>query len=229
MNYCIKELDDNLKPRERLKRYGPKSLNDYELLAIVLRCGTKNNNVINLAVDIINKYNGVNNLANAKISSLSNIKGIGEAKAITLLAALELGKRCLSKNNNKIKILDGKMVYDILKNDYINYYQEEFIVLLLDVKNNLINKEVIFKGSIAISEIHPREIFKCAIENSSSKIIVAHNHPTGDATPSKMDIEVTEKLIEIGSLIGIPVIDHVIIGNNNYYSYHEGKKVFVNE
>ena len=229
MNYCIKELNDDLKPRERLKRYGVSYLSDSELLAIILRCGTKNNNVINLATQILNDIGGLNNISNISINSLSKIKGIGEVKAITLLAAVELGKRSLKVNSEKIKIINGYIVYDLLKYDYINVYQEKFIALFLDTKKNLIGKEVIFIGTINESTIHPREIFKSAIKACASSIIIVHNHPTGDSTPSNADIEITNKLMDIGKLLGILVIDHIIIGINNFYSFYSKERIDIDE
>ena len=229
MNYNIKELNNELKPRERLKKYGVSYLSDNELLAIILRCGTKNNNVINLSTQILNEINGINNLSNISINALSKIKGIGEVKAITIIAAIELGKRCLKQNNKKIKIINSNMVYDLLKYDFINVYQEKFVVLFLDTKKNLISDEIIFIGTISESNIHPREIFKRAINNCSSSIILVHNHPTGDATPSKADIDITNRLIEVGKLVGIPVIDHIIIGYHNYYSFYSKERIDIDE
>ena len=229
MNYCIKELNDELKPRERLKKYGVSYLSDSELLAIILRCGTKNNNVINLASEIINEVGGLNKLSNTSIKGLVNIKGIGEIKAITLIAALELGKRSLKKDNKKIKVINGNIVYDLYKYDFINVYQEKFMILFLDIKKNLINEEVIFIGTISESTIHPREIFKRAINNLASFIILVHNHPTGDSTPSNADIDITNKLIEVGKLVGILVIDHIIIGYHNYYSFYSKERIDIDE
>lgn len=229
MNYCVKELNDELKPRERLKKYGVSYLSDAELLAIILRCGTKDMNVINLAMSLLNEVNGLNNLSNVSITSLSKIKGIGEVKAITILAALELGKRSLKVNKKKIKVVNGYIIYDLLKYDFINVYQEKFIALYLDTKKNLITQELLFMGTISESTIHPREIFKNAIKNSAAFIIVVHNHPTGDSMPSHADIEITNKLFEIGKLVGIPVIDHIIIGYNNFYSFYSKERIDINE
>ena len=229
MNYCIKELDDDIKPRERLKRYGVSYLSDVELLAIILRCGTKDINVINLSTMLLNEVKGLNNLANMSIKALSNIKGIGEVKAISVLASLELGKRSLKVNNKRIKVTNGYIIYDLFKYDFINVYQEKFIVVFLDTKKNMIGYEVIFIGTIKEATIHPREIFKSAIKNLASYLIIIHNHPTGDSTPSNADIDITNKLIDIGKLIDIPVIDHIIIGYHNFYSFYSKERVDIDE
>ena len=229
MNYTIKELELNSRPRERLKKYGPDVLADEELLAILLRTGTKEANAKILAQNILKNIDGITNFNTTSLNELSKIKGIGEVKAITILAALELGKWALKINNNHIKILSNKCVYDLFKYDFINVYQEKFIALFLDIKNNLITYETIFIGTLSNATIHPREIFKAAIKNSASKIIIMHNHPTGNSNPSTADINLTKKLTEIGELMSIPIIDHIIIGYHNYYSFMENKRTDLNE
>ncbi len=229
MKYSIKNLNKNIRPRERLKKYGASYLCDDELLAIILRTGSKEYNAKELASVIINNINGINNLSNTTLKELSSIKGIGEVKAITLLAALELGKRCLKKDISKIKIDNNLIVYDLFKYDFVNCYQEKFIALFLDNKCNLITYEVIFIGTISNSSVHPREIFKLAFKNSASQIIIVHNHPSGDSNPSNADINVTDKLYEIGKLMSIPIIDHIIIGYNNFYSFYEKRKIEIYE
>ena len=224
MSVLIKDMDLSIRPRERLLKYGVESLGSDELLAIILRCGTKSISVKDLSNDIINKI-GINNLENATIEELTSIKGIKEAKAISILAAIELGKRVLKKDSSNIVINNNRIIYDLLKYDFINAYQEHFVALFLDTKNKLIAKETIFKGTISYSTIHPREIFKLAVKHSAYSIIVVHNHPSGNSTPSSADIELTKKLQDSGNMIGIPVLDHIIIGNNNYYSFYDNKKI----
>jgi DNA repair protein RadC len=183
----IKKLAVETRPRERLKEYGVTALSDDELIAIILRTGTKNTNAKELANLILLKIAGINNFNNTSLTDLASIKGVGEVKAITLLAAIELGKRSLKLSNNHLKINSNRIVYDLFKYDFINVYQEKFIALFLDTKKYLITSEVIFIGTVSSSTIHPREIFKTAMKNSASSIIILHNHPTGDATPSKAD------------------------------------------
>ena len=225
----IKDMDINIRPRERLKKIGVSSLANDELLAIILRCGTKSKNVKELSLDIINKIGNINNLENATLEELKSINGVGEAKAISLLAAIELGKRVLKKDISSVVINNNRIVYDLLKYDFVNAYQEKFLALFLDTKNKLIAIEELFKGTISESTIHPREIFKLATKHSAYSIVVVHNHPSGNSNPSKADIELTSKLMECGKLLSIPVIDHVIIGYNNYYSFYEKRKVDVYE
>ncbi len=228
MSVLIKDMDLSIRPRERLLKYGVESLGSDELLAIILRWGTKSISVKDLSNDIINKI-GINNLENATIEELTSIKGIKEAKAISILAAIELGKRVLKKDSSNIVINNNRIIYDLLKYDFINSYQESFVVLFLDTKNKLIKKEEIFKGTISSSTIHPREIFKLAVKHSAYSIIVVHNHPSGNSMPSQADIELTDKLMESGKLLGIPIIDHIIIGYNNFYSFYDKKRIDIND
>ena len=225
----IKELDKDSRPRERLIKYGVEALSDIELIAIILRSGSREYNAKELANKILLSVGGINNLYRTTYNELINIKGIKDAKAISLLASIELGKRVLKKNIKDIKINTSEKVYNLLKYDLINCYQEKFIALFLDTKKNLITSKVIFVGTLSISTIHPREIFKEAIINSASSIIVVHNHPSGDSTPSEQDTLLTSSLFEIGKLLKIPVIDHIIIGYNNYYSFYEKERIDIND
>lgn len=229
MKYLIKELDEENRPRERLKKYGASALSDDELLAIVIRTGSRELNAKDLAMKVLLKIDGVNNFNNSSLNDLAGIKGVGEVKAITILAAIELGKRTLKHNNLKIKINNNRVVYDLFKYDFINVYQEKFLAIFLDIKKNLITSEVIFVGTVSEAKIHPREIFKSAIKNSASAIIVVHNHPTGDSNPSQADEELTNKLMAAGKLLNIPILDHIIIGFNNYYSFLDRKRFDYNE
>lgn len=225
----IKELDKESRPRERLIKYGVEALSDIELIAIILRSGSREYNAKELANKILLSVGGINNLYRTTYNELINIKGIKDAKAISLLASIELGKRVLKKDIKDIKINTSEKVYNLLKYDLINCYQEKFIALFLDTKKNLITSKVIFVGTLSISTIHPREIFKEAIINSASSIIVVHNHPSGDSTPSEQDALLTSSLFEIGKLLKIPVIDHIIIGYNNYYSFYEKERIDIND
>lgn len=229
MKLKIKEMNTELRPRERLKKYGVSSLADDELLAIILRTGIKDINAKDLATIILDNIKGINNFNNTSLNDLAQIKGVGEVKAITILASLELGKRSLKQNLNHLKIVSTDIVYDLFKYDFINCYQEKFIALFLDVKKNLISYEVIFIGTVSEATIHPREIFKSAIKNSASSIIILHNHPSGNSNPSDADISLTSKLQAIGNLMNIPIIDHIIIGYQNYYSFFDHKRTDKNE
>lgn len=220
----IKDLPNNCKPREKALALGINNLGDDELLAIILRTGYKNTSVKELAQLVLKETNDLSNFNDISINKLAKIKGIGITKAITILASIELGKRVVNVfEMNNLKLNNSAKVFNYVKNIFNNNKQEEFIVILLDNKKKLIDSKIIFKGDLNSVNIHPREIFKYAIVNSAASLIVAHNHPSGDVFPSKNDIEITKEIIEIGNLLKIPVIDHIIIGNNNYYSFFESE------
>lgn len=216
----IKEKILEDQPRERFITKGVSSLSDEELIAILIRTGIKNKNVMEVARDILLETKGISNLVNYSYANLANIEGVGKVKAITLLSALELGKRALKSNNKIIKIVNDKDIYNLYKYDFINEKQEKLIGIFLDNKNQIIASETIFVGTVNQSMVHPREVFKLAVKYSAVKIIVVHNHPSGNPTPSKADDEFTRSLVESGKMLDIPVIDHIIIGNEAYYCYN---------
>ena len=219
----IKDIPVIERPRERLLKYGKEFLSNEELLSIILKTGTKNISVKELSQILLKEIENINNLKNITINKLINIKGIGKVKAIELLAVIELGKRIYEKTSYE-ELLNCTSVNNIV--NYFNYLfqdkkQEEFYVLYLNNKKQLIDKKRLFIGSINISIVHPREVFKEAYLLSASYIICIHNHPSNDVTPSKADIDITRKIKEIGIIHSIPLIDHIIIGNNNYYSFFD--------
>lgn len=218
MTYLIKDLPEEEKPREKLKKYGVKNLTDEELIAIILRCGTKNMSVKDLAIKIKKEFK---NLSDLSYIELSKIKGMGEVKAITLLAAIELGIRSTYKEDKNIKLNRPENIYEFFKNKLIHLKQENLIAVFLDNKNKLIAYKTIFIGTINMSISHPREIFKEAIKNSCVYIVLVHNHPSGDPTPSIADLKFTNQVYKTGKIIGIPLLDHLIIGNNKYYSFYD--------
>ena len=218
----IKDIPIFDRPRERLKKYGVDALNNEELLSIILRTGTKNYSVKDLSNNILKEINDITNLKDYSINNLTKIRGVGEVKAITLLASLELGKRVYeSKLINKINLSSSSKIYDYIKNKLYDKKQEYFYCLYLDHKKYLVDEKLLFIGTLNRSIVHPREIFKYAYINSAESIICVHNHPSGDVIPSLEDINLTNKLIEIGKIQGIGVIDHIIVGNNNYYSFYD--------
>lgn len=222
MNVLIKDIPDYEKPRERLVNYGQESLSNEELIAIILRSGTKNYSSKYLANLILKEYKDISELKDASINKLCNIKGIGKTKAIELLAAIELGKRVFYFKNKKDIIFNStEKIYNFFKYEFILEKQERFYVIFLDAKCKLISYKNLFTGSVNISNVHPREIFKEAFNASASSIICIHNHPSGDVTPSNSDIEITKSLMKIGKIMGIEVLDHIIIGNDKYYSFYE--------
>lgn len=217
----LPELIDKEKPREKLITNGAENLTDTELLSILLRTGNKDESVNELSNRILKETHSLNKLKNLSVTSLSKIKGIKNAKACTIVAAFELGRRAFSSVDEKIKLDEPKKIFEYFKNDFYGELQEKFFVLLFDTKLNLIKKEELYRGTVDNITLHPREIFKSAYQESASSLIVMHNHPTGDTTPSKKDIIFTKRLIKIGELLGIPVIDHIIISHNSYFSFTE--------
>lgn len=221
MSYKIKEIPQEERPRERLKQLGVEHLSNKELLAIILKTGTKNRSVTDLAIEILKKYN-LPELKEISLNSLTKIKGIGEVKAIELLAAIELGKRINIQEKIKLKKLASpEDIWKSIKHLFTDKKQEYFYTFYFNTKKELINKKLLFIGTLNESVVHPREIFKEAYRLSASCIVCAHNHPSDDILPSKADIYFTEQIIKIGKIQGIPVIDHIIVGENNYYSFYE--------
>lgn len=225
MNYMIKEMDEEIRPRERLKRYGAEALGNDEVLAILLRCGTKECNVKDLSVKILNEIDGMKNFSNISWEKLSKIKGVGEVKALTLLAALEFGKRVLAESNKEtVKMINSKTIYELFKYKFVGVMQEMLVAVFLDVKNNLISSKTIFMGTINKSVVHPREVFKEAVSCGAGKIVLIHNHPSGNPKPSFNDEVFTEKMVKLGVEMDIPVIEHIIIGKGAYYSITNHKE-----
>lgn len=223
----FKNIPDNEKPRERLYNYGSENLSLEELLSIIIRTGTKNMSVKEVSLLLLEKVGDIKKLKDIGINSLMEIKGIGKAKAIEIKAVLELGRRIYMEKESLegIKLNRAIVVYDYFNSYFIDKKQEYFYCIYVDTKMKFIAKKCLFIGTINNSVIHPREIFKEAYLVSANGIICIHNHPLGDATPSKEDILVTKKLQELGIIHGIKIVDHIIIGNNNYYSFLDDKKL----
>ena len=223
--YKIKEIPINERPRERLKEVGVENLSNKELISIILKTGTKEKNVSDLALDILNNYS-LSDLKNISINNLIKIKGIGEVKAIELVASIELGKRIfLKEKTNKKELTSPKEIYKYTKYLFHDKKQEYFYALYFNNKQQLLNAKLLFIGTINQSITHPREVFKEAYLLSASSIICLHNHPSNDTTPSKADITFTKALIEIGKIQNIPILDHIIVGDDNYYSFYEHKNI----
>ncbi|WP_146548152.1 RadC family protein [Rummeliibacillus suwonensis] len=213
-------LDD--RPRERLKRQGADSLSNQELLAILLRTGTKQESVLYVANRVLTHFEQLHELKNATIEEIMCIKGIGEAKAIQLLAAIELGRRLhKQRTDERFTIRSPHDAARYLMPDMSSLLQENFVTLFLNVKNQIIHQQTIFIGSLNASIVHPREIFREAVKRSAASIICAHNHPSGNPSPSSEDIDVTKRLQEAGLIIGIELLDHVIIGDHQFISLKE--------
>ncbi|QBK26395.1 RadC family protein [Ureibacillus thermophilus] len=218
----IRDIHIDDRPRERLIKQGPQSLSNVELIAILLRTGTKQESVLSLANRVLTYFEKLHELKYATLEEIMSIKGIGQAKAVQLLAAIELGRRLSQKQiDSRFAVRSPKDAASFLMPEMSSLQQEHFVALYLNTKNQVIHKQTIFIGSLNSSIVHPREIFKEAIKRSAASIICAHNHPSGNAAPSPEDIEVTKRLQEAGYIIGIELIDHLIIGDHQYFSLKE--------
>ncbi|MCJ1661951.1 DNA repair protein RadC [Staphylococcus sp. NRL 18/288] len=218
----IKDMATSELPRERLIQQGAKSLSNSELLAILINTGRQGYSSIDIANDIMNKYPNLKELKQLSVDDLVKIKGIGTYKATTLKAAFELGERMNTRSTlEKVKIKSPKDVADMMMAKMKDLTQEHFVALFLNSKNVVIKEEIIYKGTLNSSVIHPREVYNAAIRASSNAIIVVHNHPSGDVTPSKEDIATTIRLKECGHILGIDLLDHIIIGDQKFTSLVE--------
>lgn len=216
----LKDVIDEEKPREKLRRLGPKGLSDSELLSIILRTGNKDESVNELSNKILKEIGGVKGLKDMTLNGLMKVKGIKLSKASIIIASFELAKRGLF-TYTKVKFRNVEDMYNYVKLDYLDFTQEKFVILLFDIKMRLILKKELFIGTINEINISPREIFKEALKENASFVVLCHNHPSGDVTPSIQDDETTDKLIEIGKMMQVRVIDHLIIGSDSYFSYYE--------
>ncbi len=218
----IKEWPEMERPREKLLKFGPQSLSDSELLAILIRTGTGKITALDLAKTILKDFGSLDSLACRSVSDLNKYKGFGNTKAVTLIAAFELGKRSAVRNKDKkIKILSPLDVVNKFLPLMRDIKQEIFTVLLLDSSNHLIKEVEITRGILNSSLVHPREVFKPAITEPAAALIIMHNHPSGNPEPSTEDISITRQIVESGKILGIPIHDHIIIAGNSYTSFAE--------
>ncbi len=218
----ISEIPEDQRPREKLLNKGSSYLSTEELLAIFLRIGTKNKSAIDLAKDLLHTFGGLRGLYNTDINSLFKINGLGKAKISQLLAVIELTKRYLEESIKDRKFIeDSKSIFDYLYLTMRDLDYELFKVIYLNGQNQILNIEDIFKGTITHSHIYIREIIKGALRNSATSIVCVHNHPSGNSTPSDVDIKITQKIKKSCELIGIVFQDHIIIGDNQYFSFRD--------
>ena len=215
-------MPQNERPQERLLRYGADNLSNSELLAVILRTGTRNENVINLSQRIITAFNGINGLLEASQEDLMKISGIKEAKASQILSMAEMAKRFQTyRSGDSYKINSPADAADLIMVELREFKQEILKVLLLNTKNVVIGIHNASMGSLNSSIVHPREIYKEAIRKSAASIIMVHNHPSGDPSPSSEDIAATTRIKEVGKIVGIELLDHVIVGDGKYISLRE--------
>lgn len=215
----IRNLPESARPRERLWRDGPSALTETELLAIVLRTGSKAGSALDLAQYLLGTFHGLARLAGVALEELSAVKGMGPAKAAQVAAALELGRRLggtVDASRPTVNAPEDAARLVMAQMRHLD--REEFRVILLDTKNRLIQNETVAIGTLNSSGVQPREVFKNAIRRSAAAVILVHNHPSGDPTPSCEDVALTRRLVQAGELIGIEILDHIIIGDNRYVS-----------
>lgn len=218
----IMDLPENERPRERLFRYGAEALSNSELLAVILGTGTKGENIVFLSNRIIRDNGGLNGIFNSDLEDFMNISGIGKAKAAKIVAMVELSKRFKSyRDGDSYKICKPKDAAILVMEEMRGMKQEHLKVVCLNTKNVVIAIRNVFIGSLNSSIVHPREVFFYAIKKNSASIILCHNHPSGDPSPSNEDINVTFRLKKCGELLGIQLVDHLIIGNGTFVSLKE--------
>lgn len=219
----LKKLPEDEKPRERLIKYGKENISNNELIEIILKSGTKKMGIKEISYNILSSVNNINELSNIEINTLMKIEGMSKIKAIEIVAAIELGRRVYEDNKykNLVYLTSPMAIVDYFHTLYKNVTQEMFYVVYLDNQKKYTDKKLLFLGTVNYSLVHPREIFKTAYLLSASYIVCIHNHPSGNSTPSKNDIDLTKKIEQLGNLHGIILMDHIIIGNDNYYSFFE--------
>ncbi|MFP4020891.1 MAG: RadC family protein [Halanaerobium sp.] len=220
--FTIKELPAEERPREKLLKKGSKYLSTAELLALIIRTGSKERTAVELAQDLLNFYGGLEGLQDLSCEELQKINGIGTAKAAQINSVIELSRRISALKNQKRDLVSNPIqAAELLAGEMRFLKQEVLRVILLDVKNKVIAAPEISRGGLSSSIVHPREVFKEAIRRSSAAVILVHNHPSGDPTPSADDLSITKKLVKTGKIIGIEIIDHIIIAGDKYLSFKE--------
>jgi DNA repair protein RadC len=219
--YTIKQLPPELRPRERLLEAGPSALSDGELLGLLFGIGSREKTAVELAGEVISEAGGLHGLYDVSVHELMQVNGIGEAKACIILAAVELGRRIGQVRNPGRPVVSSPAdVERLLRGRIANLDRENFVVVLLNTKNEVIETSTVSVGTLGASLVHPREVFKPAVRASAASVILAHNHPSGKVEPSREDREVTRRLGEAAEILGIEVLDHVIVGDG-YFSMKE--------
>lgn len=223
----VHDLPKEERPRERLKRFGAEALSQQELLAIIISRGSPNKSVLTIAQDLLVKFKNIQAISQATVEELSQVEGIGEAKALQIKACFELARR---QDLNKDVLLENylensKSVIELIQTQLKDKTKEHFKLIMLNSRNKVINIADISTGTLNASLVHPREVFIEAIKHHSCAVILVHNHPSGEAEPSNDDLKITKRLKEAGNIIGIEVLDHIIIGKDNYFSFKDNKLI----
>jgi DNA repair protein RadC len=218
----IKDWPEGERPRERLLINGAHNLSEAQLLAIILRTGGGGRNALDLAIEILNFFGDLKKIETASLREFTNIKGMGKAKVAQLKAAFELGRRLMGEPSVRGPSFSSSHdVYSYYQYRFKNLKKEVFCCVMLDAKNRILKDCKISEGTLTNSLIHPREAFRDAVKETAASVIFVHNHPSGDPSPSREDISITERLVSVGELIGIKVLDHIIIGDEKYTSMRE--------
>jgi DNA repair protein RadC len=221
-SFTVRDLPHQERPRERLVRFGAEALSSQELLAILIGRGVAQRSVMNIAQELISKFGSVKGVSEASIEELSRVKGVGLAKAAQIRACFELGKRQeLAPREEEYDISSPRAVAKRISAEIKDKAKEHFKLILLNTRNKVIRIAHISTGTLNASLVHPREVFVEAIRHHASSVVIAHNHPSGDTVPSEEDIRITRRLVEAGRLLGIEVLDHVIVGRDEPFSFKE--------
>lgn len=223
----IKELPKEERPRERLLKNGVEALSNEELLALLIKSGAKRQSAKEIARQLLIQYDRIQEFNQIKLEQLIHAKGIGESKACTILAAIEFGKRIYQNvpTLEKKKLNQANLVFEYYRGTLSKKKQEHFYCIYVDSQKRFLKESLLFVGTLNYSLVHPREIFKEAYLIDALGIICVHNHPSGVVIPSREDIALTNRLMQVGILLGIPILDHIIIGNNTYYSFYENHQI----
>jgi DNA repair protein RadC len=221
-NFTVHDLPMPERPRERLRQYGPEALSSQELFALIIGRGVSKKSVMTIAQELLVRFGNVKAISEATLEELSQIKGIGLAKAVQIKACFELGKRKdLEPELKDYDIKNPQSVVIAIRAGIKDKAKEHFKLILLNTRNKIIGISTISVGSLNTSVVHPREVFKDAIIHNAHSVVLAHNHPSGDTNPSEDDLTITKRLKEAGKILGIEVIDHIIISKNGYFSFKE--------
>lgn len=222
----IKDLPPEEKPREKLIKYGPQALKNYELMAVILGRGTRKEGVLEIAQRIISQYSNHAIFTEGDVKKVEKVLGLSPVQACQVVAVFELGKRLFGKPTD-VFLRSPQEVYEYVR-DMERYKKELLRGLYLDVRNKLIRDEIISIGTLEASLAHPREIFYPAVESHAASIILVHNHPSGDPTPSQDDVKLTQRILKVSKLMEIELLDHIIVGHNTYYSMHQNTDIWEN-
>jgi DNA repair protein RadC len=224
-NNSIKEWPEEERPRERLLKFGPQGMSTAQLLAIILRVGSRDKSAIELAREILLKFGGLGEIEDASVAEFTDVKGVGSAKVAQIRAAFELGKRLMqSKGDAAVhepSFKNSRAVYEYYRPRFYGMKKEKVICALLNTKNKVFKEILVSDGTLTSSLVHPREVFRYAIKEAAAAVLIIHNHPSGDPSPSRDDINITKRLVETGKMIGINVLDHIIISDGKYLSLLE--------